>query len=156
MVDKMMKYSFILLSEETEGFLAKLQELGVVDVTRSAKPIDEHSAAVMDAVSSAKKVIGKLEGLNFTKDAGQDKIQKAKDAAVLEADLTAGAQQALVELMELELAKSAAEKEVASRKPWGEFDKSRLDQLNTLGYAVRYYKVPAKKFNQAWAELYPL
>ena len=156
MVDKMMKYSFILLSEETEGFLAKLQELGVVDVTRSAKPIDEHSAAVMDAVSSAKKVIGKLESLNFNKDAGEDKIQKAKEAAVLDADLTAGAQQALIELMELELAKSAAEKEVALRKPWGEFDKSRLDQLNTLGYAVRYYKVSAKKFDPAWAELYPL
>ena len=156
MVDKMMKYSFILLSEETEGFLAKLQELGVVDVTRSAKPIDEHSAAAMDAVSSAKKVIGKLESLNFTKDAGQDEIQKAKAAAVLNADLTAGAQQALVELMELELAKTAAEKEVALRKPWGEFDKSRLDQLNTLGYAVRYYKVAAKKFDSAWGELYPL
>ena len=156
MVDKMMKYSFILLSGETEGFLAKLQELGVVDVTRSAKPIDEHSAAVMDAVSSAKKVIGKLESLNFTKDAGQEAIQKAKDTAVLDTDLTAGAQQALVELMELELAKAAAEKEVALRKPWGEFDKSRLDQLNNLGYAVRYYKVSAKKFDPAWGELYPL
>ena len=156
MVDKMMKYSFILLSEETEGFLAKLQELGVVDVTRSAKPIDEHSAAAMDAVSSAKKVIGKLESLNFTKDAGQDEIQKAKAAGGLNADLTAGAQLALVELMELELAKTAAEKEVALRKPWGEFDKSRLDQLNTLGYAVRYYKVAAKKFDSAWGELYPL
>ena len=88
MVDKMMKYSFILLSGETEGFLAKLQELGVVDVTRSAKPIDEHSAAVMDAVSSAKKVIGKLESLNFTKDAGQEAIQKAKDTAVLDTDLS--------------------------------------------------------------------
>ena len=151
-----MKYSFILLSGETEGFLAKLQELGVVDVTRSAKPIDEHSAAVMDAVSSAKKVIGKLESLNFTKDAGQEAIRKAKDTAVLDTDLTAGAQQALVELMELELAKAAAEKEVALRKPWGEFDKSRLDQLNNLGYAVRYYKVSAKKFDPAWGELYPL
>ena len=152
----MMKYSFILLSGETEGFLAKLQELGVVDVTRSAKPIDEHSAAVMDAVSSAKKVIGKLESLNFTKDAGQEAIRKAKDTAILDTDLTAGAQQALVELMELELAKAAAEKEVALRKPWGEFDKSRLDQLNNLGYAVRYYKVSAKKFDPAWGELYPL
>ena len=152
----MMKYSFILLSEETEGFLAKLQELGVVDVTRSAKPIDEHSVAVMDAVSSAKKVIGKLESLNFTKDAGEDKIQKAKESAVLDADLTTGAQQALVELMELELAKVTAEKEVALRKPWGEFDKSRLDQLNNLGYAVRYYKVSTKKFDPAWAELHPL
>ena len=43
MVDKMMKYSFILLSGETEGFLEKLQELGVVDVTRSAKPVDDCS-----------------------------------------------------------------------------------------------------------------
>ena len=151
-----MKYSFILLSGETEGFLAKLQELGVVDVTRSAKPIDEHSAAVMDAVSSAKKVIGKLESLNFTKDAGQEAIKKAKGTAVLDEDLTAGAQQALIELMELELSKATAEKEVAIRKPWGEFDKSRLDQLNNLGYAVRYYKVSAKKFDPAWAELYPL
>ena len=151
-----MKYSFILLSGETEGFLAKLQELGVVDVTRSAKPIDEHSAAVMDAVSSAKKVIGKLESLNFTKDAGQEAIQKAKGTAVLDEDLTAGAQQALIELMELEFSKATAEKEVAMRKPWGEFDKSRLDQLNNLGYAVRYYKVSAKKFDPAWAELYPL
>ena len=151
-----MKYSFILLSGETEGFLAKLQELGVVDVTRSAKPIDEHSAAVMDAVSSAKKVIGKLESLNFTKDAGQEAIQKAKGTAVLDEDLTAGAQQALVELMELELSKATAEKEVAMRKPWGEFDKSRLDQLNNLGYAVRYYKVSAKKFDPAWGDLYPL
>ena len=156
MVDKMMKYSFILLSGETEGFLAKLQELGVVDVTRSAKPIDEHSAAIMDSVSNAKKVIGKLESLNFTKDAGQEAIEKAKAAAVLNENLTAGAQQALVELMELELAKATAEKEVALRQPWGEFDKSRLDQLNTLGYAVRYYKVSAKKFDPAWAELHPL
>ena len=48
MVDKMMKYSFILLSGETEGFLNKLQEMGVVDVTRSAKPIDDNSARMLE------------------------------------------------------------------------------------------------------------
>ena len=31
MVEKMTRYSFILLNEETEGFLRHLQELGVVD-----------------------------------------------------------------------------------------------------------------------------
>ena len=156
MVDKMMKYSFILLSGETEGFLNKLQEMGVVDITRSARPVDDHSAAMLDSVSAAKKVIGKLEGLDYSKDAGQEAILKAKEAAVLDADLTSGAQVAMTELMELELARAAAEKETASRKPWGEFDKSRLDQLETLGYAVRYYKVSAKKFCPEWSELYPL
>ena len=156
MVDKMMKYSFILLSGETEGFLEKLQELGVVDVTRSVKPVDDCSAAMLDTVVSDKKVIGKLEGLNFTKDTEWNAIQQAGEAAVLEGDLAVGAQTALVQLAELELAKSAAEKEMAARLPWGDFDKARLAQLESLGYAVRYYRVPEKKFSQEWAALYPL
>ena len=156
MVDKMMKYSFILLSGETEGFLEKLQELGVVDVTRSAKPVDDCSAAMLDTVVSDKKVIGKLEGLNFTKDTEWNAIQQAGEAAVLEGDLAVGAQTALVQLAELELAKSAAEKEMAARLPWGDFDKARLAHLESLGYAVRYYRVPEKKFSQEWAALYPL
>ena len=151
-----MKYSFILLSGETEGFLEKLQELGVVDVTRSAKPVDDCSAAMLDTVVSDKKVIGKLEGLNFTKDTEWNAIQQAGEAAVLEGDLAVGAQTALVQLAELELAKSAAEKEMAARLPWGDFDKARLAQLESLGYAVRYYRVPEKKFSQEWAALYPL
>ena len=151
-----MKYSFILLSGETEGFLEKLQELGVVDVTRSAKPVDDCSAAMLDTVVSDKKVIGKLEGLNFTQDTEWNAIQQAGEAAVLEGDLAVGAQTALVQLAELELAKSAAEKEMAARLPWGDFDKARLAQLESLGYAVRYYRVPEKKFSQEWAALYPL
>ena len=151
-----MKYSFILLSVETEGFLEKLQELGVVDVTRSAKPVDDCSAAMLDTVVSDKKVIGKLEGLDFTKDTEWNAIQQAGEAAVLEGDLAVGAQTALVQLAELELAKSAAEKEMAARLPWGDFDKARLAQLESLGYAVRYYRVPEKKFSQEWAALYPL
>lgn len=151
-----MKYSFILLSGETEGFLEKLQELGVVDVTRSAKPVDDCSAAMLDTVVSDKKVIGKLEGLDFTKDTEWNAIQQAGEAAVLEGDLAVGAQTALVQLAELELAKSAAEKEMAARLPWGDFDKARLAQLESLGYAVRYYRVPEKKFSQEWAALYPL
>ena len=151
-----MKYSFILLSGETEGFLEKLQELGVVDVTRSAKPVDDCSAAMLDTVVSDKKVIGKLEGLDFTKDTEWNAIQQAGEAAVLEGDLAVGAQTALVQLAELELAKSAAEKEMAARLPWGDFDKARLAHLESLGYAVRYYRVPEKKFSQEWAALYPL
>ena len=156
MVDKMMKYSFILLSGETEGFLAKLQELGVVDVTRSAKPIDEQSAAMLDSASQARRIALKLEGIDYAKDASKDAIAQAAASAELDSNLTEGAQKSFVELMELELALSAAEKEVRSRLPWGEFDKARLDSLNTLGYTVRYYTVPAKKFSEDWAQLYPL
>ena len=43
MISKMTKYSFILLSDEAKIFLKKIQALGLVDITRSAKPVDEHS-----------------------------------------------------------------------------------------------------------------
>ena len=151
-----MKYSFILLSGETEDFLNRIQELGVVDVTRSARPVDERSAAMMDSAAADKKVIGKLEGLDFSKDADHEAILGACEKAELDTDLTSGAQKALVELGELELAYAAAAKEVSARKPWGDFDKERIEQLDSLGYAVRYYRTPVKKFSQEWAGLYPL
>ena len=156
MVDKMIKYSFILLSEETDGFLNKLQELGVVDVTRSAKPIDDHSAAMLDSVATAKRVIGKLESVNYSKDEDKKAIDLAYGRATTEKDMIAGAQKALAALTELEAAKAASDKEVKARRPWGKFDKTRLEQLKTLGYAVRYYVAPKKKFTPEWAELYPL
>ena len=151
-----MKYSFILLSGETEGFLDKLQALGVVDVTRSAKPVDDCSTKMLEDVAAAKRIIAKLEGVNFEKDANKDAIRKAADKAALSEDLIEGTQKSFVELMELEAALTSAEKEVRSRLPWGDFDKARLDSLESLGYAVRYYIVPAKKFSEEWAALYPL
>ena len=44
MVEKMTKYSFILPSGETEGFLEWLQDLGIMDVNRSSKPVDSTSS----------------------------------------------------------------------------------------------------------------
>ena len=156
MVDKMMKYSFILLSGETEEFLNKLQELGVVDVTRSAKPVDETSAKMLDDLSASKRIALKLEGIDYGKDADKDAIAQAAATAVLSENLTEGAQKSFVELLELETAKAAAVKEVRARLPWGDFDKARLDSLDNIGYTVRYYMVPAKKFDENWAEFYPL
>ena len=40
MIAKMTQYSFILLHGDKEDFLSELQQLGVVDITRSFKPVD--------------------------------------------------------------------------------------------------------------------
>ena len=156
MVDKLMKDSFILLNGETEGFLEKIQEMGVVDITRSAKPVDEKSAGMLDSVSAAKKIIGRLESMNYEKDPDFEKISKAYDQAPAPADAIKEAQQALVQLAELELEKSAALKDVKIRLPWGDFDKARLDNLGALGYTVRFYTVNRKSFSPEWAEMHPL
>jgi V/A-type H+-transporting ATPase subunit I len=152
----MMKYSFILLSGETEGFLTKLQELGVVDVTRSAKPIDDRSARMLDNVAASRKLIGRLESLDYTKDTDYEAIAKAYEQTPVPADAIAESEKVLVQLGELELDRAAAEKDLNLRRPWGDFDKKRLDQLKTLGYTVRYYTVNRKVFSPDWTELYPL
>ena len=55
MIEKMTRYDFILLKGEEEEFLLKLQELGVVDVNRSSRPVDSDSLAMV-AISSQRKI----------------------------------------------------------------------------------------------------
>ena len=47
MIERMTKYSFVLLASQKDEFLQSLQQLGVVDITRSDKPVDDRSAALL-------------------------------------------------------------------------------------------------------------
>ena len=57
MITAMTKYSFIMFNAEAEGFLKRLQELGVVDITRSRKPVDAKSSAILEKATEIRKVI---------------------------------------------------------------------------------------------------
>ena len=61
MIEKMTKYSFILLSAEKEEFLSRLQELGLVDITRSEKPVDDATAAMLGGIEAQHKLISEIE-----------------------------------------------------------------------------------------------
>ncbi len=149
-----MKYSFILMTEEKEGFLEQLQELGVVDISRSVKPVDADSAEMYAKVTRTKKVLEYLEGINYSKDADAEAISKA--TVSVEGDPVKFIEECREKLGELNTALAHAEKQVRARLPWGDFDKERLDSLSSLGYHVRYYCVDVKRFDNSWEELYPL
>ena len=61
MIERMTKYSFILLSADKEKFLADLAEMGVVDITRSTKPVDGESAAILAQAAGIKQQMANLE-----------------------------------------------------------------------------------------------
>ena len=61
MIEKMTKYSFVLLDAGKEEFLSRLQELGLVDITRSDKPVDGRTAALLGAIEERKKRIEEIE-----------------------------------------------------------------------------------------------
>ena len=72
----MTKYSFVLLGSETENFLKKIQELGVLDVTRSSKAIDDYSSEQLEKALKVKKSIALLNKVDYTKDADYDTVSQ--------------------------------------------------------------------------------
>ena len=128
MITKMTKYTFLLLRSDTDAFLHEIQELGVLDITRSRKPVDADSARLYREAEDIRREIETVERCDFGKDAQH---------TALSAQLAAT---------------SAA---LAEKKQWGDVDPAQLKALEKAGCPFHYYTVPVKKFNPAWTEQYP-
>ena len=146
MVTKMTKYSFILLSEQTEGFLNSLQELGVVDISRSLKPIDEQSSGMLAEADRAKKALSILAACKAESEK-DFKFDGCPVDAVLEAQ---------DRIAEISAEIAAAKKEIAVRQPWGSFSSEDIHKLESQGLKLRFYSCMKKKFDPSWAEIEPL
>ncbi len=146
MISPMTKYSFILLSGQTEEFLSKIQDLGVIDITRSVKPVDEKSEALLSEADTVKKALAVLNSCDAEPEKGF-----RFDGDPVEAALKA---QADVEELKNEL--SSAKKELSARKPWGQFSTETIGRLEAQGLKIRFYSCQKKKFDPAWAEIQPL
>lgn len=146
MISPMTKYSFILLSGQTEEFLSKIQDLGVIDITRSVKPVDEKSEALLSEADTVKKALTVLNNCDAEPEKGF-----RFDGDPVEAALKA---QADVEELKNEL--SSAKKELSARKPWGQFSTESIGRLEAQGLKIRFYSCQKKKFDPAWAEIQPL
>ena len=154
MITKMTKYSFILMSGEKAGFLEQLQELGVVDISRSVKPVDQDSAEMLARATRVKKTIEALEGIDYTKDADFEAISKA--TVSVETDPVTFVEENLTRLGELKISRDNVEKQMKSRLPWGTYDQKAIDGLREIGYIVRYYCVDRKRFDENWASGYAI
>ena len=126
MIEKMTKYSFVLLKGEEEKFLEQLRELGVVDIKRSSVPVDEHSTELMERIGQVKHEIESLEN---------------------------GIDTHLTELMEQ---RSSLEDAKAVIAPWGDYDRDKADALGKAGVPIHFFCVRKKVFDPAWTSDYPL
>ena len=145
MISPMTKYSFILLNGEQEGLLERLQEIGLVDITRSVKPVDGPSAALLQAVERRKGLAQEFGKIDFP---------EGMQPAAIEGDLVETADAALNRLGELQEALKATEKEAAATLPWGGFDAEKLHKLAEVGYPVQFHVSPQKTFDPQWVDQY--
>ena len=129
MITKMTKYTFLLLRSDTEAFLHEVQDLGVLDIKRSRKPVDAVSAQLFREAESIRHEIETVEKCDFSKDATHAALSAKLEAA------------------------SAA---FAEKKHWGDMDTAQRKALEQAGCHFHFYTVPTRKFNPSWAENYAI
>lgn len=156
MIEKMTKYSFVLLSGKTEEFLSKVESLGLVDITRSAKPVDERSSALFASTGELQKAIGKMREIDWSKDPDLERIKAALDPDARFDNPLESFKDEYSRLETLRDALTAAQRKVEDCRAWGAFDKGELDKIAAMGYNIRWYRVPKKRYDPSWATLYPL
>ena len=104
MIAKMTQYSFILLQGDKEKFLSDLQQLGVVDITRSAKPVDSYSQSLLDSINTLKLDISYAQrGMDDT-------------------------------LLGLQAVRETIVRELEEARPWGEYDAAKLEPFGGLRF----------------------
>ena len=143
MISPMTKYSFILLNGEQEGLLERLQEIGLVDITRSVKPVDGASSDLLRSVEQRKNLIQEIGKVYFP---------EGLQAAPVNGDLTYATASALDNLETLGERLKETEKEAAAAEPWGEFDPETLKKLFDAGIPVQFHVSSQKSFKPEWQE----
>lgn len=141
----MTKYDFILLSGDMKSFLERLQSVGVVDITRSTKPIDETSEKLSLQADIMRRAQLALKN-----------VKPADKAGEAPRDVAAEVMQALNEKETLMARLPLLEKQVEEAKPWGTFDKETIEDLKKQGLHIHFYKVKSSSFNPEWEEQYAI
>ena len=149
----MTKYSFVLLSGEAESFLEKLEELGVVDITRSEKPVDEKSAALSSDADAYGKAISYLEKLDLDNDPDKDRLSIHDEIII---DPLVAFQEASGKEKQIKGRLEAARKELEDCRAWGYFDPEAIRELEGKGYKIRFYRLSKKSYDPSWAQEYAL
>ena len=147
MIASMTKYSFILLNGEQDDLLEKLQEIGLVDITRSSKPVDENSQKLAGEIEL---LSGLIQGLN------KAVIPEGTKPEFIDGDIVRLAGGQIMRYSEDMVEIKALEKEVKDLRAWGKFDRSILDRLAQAGVPLHFHILPQKQFKPEWKKQYAL
>ncbi|MBR6092193.1 MAG: hypothetical protein IKQ09_05185 [Bacteroidales bacterium] len=141
----MTKYNFILLSGDVEEFLKKLQGVGVMDITRSTKPVDETSETLSSKAGNYRKALSLLKDVTPAEfadktygDLAEDVINTVNEKDAMESQL------------------SQLHRDMEERLPWGKFDVKNLEKLQECGLKLHFYKTKTSAMDPAWTENYAL
>ncbi|MDD2491013.1 MAG: hypothetical protein PHV12_02330, partial [Bacteroidales bacterium] len=149
----MTKYSFILYHMEVQTFLERVQEIGMVDITRENKVVDEHSKekfALLERYATAEKSIKAL-----SETLSEKNISSAPDLnGFSPEELLVSTEKSLEERIYLnsELKSMSRERDEAAQ--WGAFTKEDIDKISSLGYKMHCFVISESNYDSEWENKY--
>ena len=154
MIVKMSRYDFVLMATQSEDFVARLRELGLVDITTTGwEPREQDRQLVVD-IDHYTKTIDKLR--DFAESESMQANAEAYQSGVEAFEAYTLTQQRKATLVS-ELAR--LEKMSEDLLPWGEFTVESREKLLEQGVVLRYFVASKGVFDEesaAWGENYTL
>ena len=147
MISPMTKYDFILLNGEQEGLLEQLQELGLVDISRGSKPVDDASHQLLSEVELIDGLIKGLKGADIP----EGTVPEPIDGEIVR--LAGGMLMRYAEDMD-EIKR--LRKELERLRIWGDFDPALLEKLKAAGVPLHFHVCSSKQFKEEWEGEYAL
>ena len=147
MIAQMTKYSFILLNGMQESLMDTLQEIGLVDITRSSKPIDDRSRELL---SSIELVDGLIKGLE------KADIPEGTEPEHIDGDIERLAGGMLMRYTDDNTEMAQIRKQLQQLQIWGNFDTEILRKLEEAGVPIHFHSLSSKQFKASWADEYAL
>lgn len=151
MIVKMNKYTLVLYHKAQEEFLARLQELGVVDITTSGWEPNEREREVLGEIEAHKAASESFSAMKkLPKYAGAKPFESGEEAYENYQRASAA-----IESLGSQIAK--AEKEIQDLAMWGDFSPAAIAALEKEGILLHFYSCYSNEYAQGypvWSENY--
>ena len=147
MIASMTKYSFILLSGRQGDLLEQLQQIGLVDITRSSKPMDDKSRELMSEVDLTNGLIQGLQKIQ---------VPEGTKPEFIDGDIVRLSGGMIMRYNDDQVEIKALEKTIENLKIWGQYDLEAVKELEEAGAPLHFHILPRKAFKPEWKDEYAL
>ncbi len=148
MIARMSKYNFVLYRAQSEDFIERLRELGLVDITTTGWEPQEQERQLMLQIEGYGKAIEVAR--QWLKQPENGTIEGKPYGSAREAYEAYGALQQRLSVLATELGK--LEKMADELRPWGAFEVEKLQRLTQEGLSIRFFFTPTSSYEKILEE----
>ncbi len=148
MIVPMHKFSFLVFHQDYKDFLDNVREIGVVHLIEKQDEVSDEVRDQYDLIKDIQQVVKQLAKREVKPGEparGRDGKAAFDEVKGLFAKLEDKFQQLTL-----------LQKEISQVRPWGDFSVKTLQKLATEDLHVKFFNVPASRFDEAWYDEYPI